>query len=220
MAFAGYGLAWVAGQLLAAVVVTSSGDDSDTLPIGVVFAAVACTWAAYGALLWFASQRDGTGDPVADYAVSFRWPDLAGVPIGVVTQLALVPLLYWPLRTIWPDVFSVDEVSEYAEDLLDRASGLGVALLVVMVVLLAPLVEELVYRGLLQRSLASRLPAAAAAVGGAAFFALIHFRPIEYPGLFLVGIVLGACVATTGRLGTAIAAHVAFNATGLLLVAG
>ena len=50
-----------------------------------------------------------------------------------------------------------------------------------------------------------------------AFFALIHFRPVEYPGLFVVGLVFGACVLLTGRLGLAFAAHMAFNVTGLML---
>ena len=48
-------------------------------------------------------------------------------------------------------------------------------------------------------------------------FALVHFRPIEYPGLFVFGLILGACALRTGRLGMPILAHVAFNATGLVL---
>ena len=50
-----------------------------------------------------------------------------------------------------------------------------------------------------------------------AWFAVIHFRPVEYPGLFAFGLVAGACLLVTGRLGMSIATHVAFNVTGLLL---
>ena len=53
----------------------------------------------------------------------------------------------------------------------------------------------------------------------AAFFPAIHFRPVEFPGLFVCGLILGTCALRTGRLGMGIAAHMAFNATGLLLVA-
>jgi len=53
----------------------------------------------------------------------------------------------------------------------------------------------------------------------AAFFALIHFRPVEYPGLFAFGLVLGCCAALTNRLGMGIVSHMAFNATALVLVA-
>ena len=213
-------LAWLAAQLLATAVLVSV-DDVDEVPIPQLFAASLVGWIAYGSMLWVLSERYGTGDRRADYGVGTRWVDLVGVPLGVATQLAAVPLLYWPLRSVWPETFSEDELTEYAEDLVDRASGAGVVLLlVVMVVLVAPLVEELVYRGLVQRSLATTVPPAAAVVLGGAFFALIHFRPVEYPGLFLVGIVLGSCVAATGRLGMAVVAHVAFNATGLLVAAG
>jgi membrane protease YdiL (CAAX protease family) len=43
-------------------------------------------------------------------------------------------------------------------------------------------------------------------------------QPVEFPGLFVFGLVLGLCFQKTGRLGSAILAHAAFNATGLLLV--
>ncbi len=39
------------------------------------------------------------------------------------------------------------------------------------------------------------------------------------PGLFVIGIVLGVAAVRTGRLGMAVLIHMAFNATGLVLVA-
>jgi membrane protease YdiL (CAAX protease family) len=54
----------------------------------------------------------------------------------------------------------------------------------------------------------------------AAWFAVIHFRPVEYPGLFVFGLVLGVCALRTRRLGMSVLTHMAFNATGLVLVAG
>ena len=58
----------------------------------------------------------------------------------------------------------------------------------------------------------------AVVVGVGLVFALIHFRPVEYPGLFVAGLVFGVCAWRTGRIGMSVAAHVAFNATGLALV--
>jgi hypothetical protein len=96
--------------------------------------------------------------------------------------------------------------------------------LAAVVVLGAPFVEELMFRGLLQRAVLRRVPSARVAsvlvvVLVAAWFALIHFRPVEYPGLFLFGLVLGGCALATRRIGMSIAAHLAFNATGLAMVA-
>jgi len=90
--------------------------------------------------------------------------------------------------------------------------------LVAVVVIGAPVVEELFYRGLLQRSLAARFNEGAVLVVVAAVFALVHFRPIEIPGLFVFGLILGWAALRSGRLGPAITIHVGFNLTGLLLV--
>lgn len=219
VAIGGYIVAWFAGQVLSSLVATADADTSDELPIPLLFVAVAATWTMYLLLTWWLSQRHGTGVVRRDYALGVRLVDMAGIPIGAATQLLLVPLLYLPLEAIWPGTFDPDRLSENAKDLLDRASGPAMALLIVMVVFGAPVVEELVYRGLIQRSLAVHLPAAAALVVAAAIFAIVHFRPIEYPGLFAVGLVLGACVTLTGRLGMAIIAHMAFNAVGLVVAA-
>ena len=65
-------------------------------------------------------------------------------------------------------------------------------LLVLIVVVGAPIVEELVYRGLLQGSFSARFSDRSRRCSWrAACFALIHFRPVEYPGLFVVGLVFG-----------------------------
>ena len=83
--------------------------------------------------------------------------------------------------------------------------------------IVAPVVEELFYRGLLQRSLASRFNEGAVLVVVAFVFAVVHFRPIEIPGLFVIGLVFGFAALRSGRLGPAIMIHAGFNATGLLL---
>ena len=49
----------------------------------------------------------------------------------------------------------------------------------------------------------------------AALFALVHFRPVEFPGLFAIGIVFGVAALRTGRLGMPIAVHAGFNAVGI-----
>ena len=210
--------AFLLGQILSSAVVAASGvDDVDDVAIATLFAAVAATWIAYLAGMWVASRRSGSGDFVEDYAVRFRAVDLVGVPIGVLTQLVVIPLVYVPLRELWPDTFSDDRLSETAEKLVDRASGPTIVLLVLMVCVGAPIVEELVYRGLLQGSFAARFNHLAAWVAASAWFALVHLRPVEYPGLFVFGLVAGACLLVTRRLGMSMATHVAFNATGVLL---
>jgi membrane protease YdiL (CAAX protease family) len=215
-------LAWLVaffvGQVVSVSVLAIGGaDDPNDTSIQVLFIAVAATWVAYLAGAWWASVQSGSGRPVEDYGIRFAPVDLLGVPVGVLTQLVVLPLVYWPLVELWPDAFSDDKLSETAERLVDRADGVGVVLLVVMVCVCAPFVEEIVYRGMLQGSFAGRVDHKVAIVAAALWFAVIHFRPVEYPGLFVFGLVAGAGFAVTGRLGLPIATHVAFNVTGLVL---
>jgi hypothetical protein len=215
-----WAVAWIGGTIVAApamiaVLGASLGDD---LTIPQLAAASAATWSVMIGALVVASRRFGTGDVIADYASTFRPVDLVGIPLGVATQLAFVPLLYVPLREWWPDTFSDEKIEERAQDLANRAGGWLTVLLVVVVVVGAPLVEEFVYRGLLQRSVSSAIGAGGGLVSTSLWFALVHFSPVEYPGLFLAGLVFGACVVLTGRIGPAIVTHAAFNATGLVVV--
>ncbi len=67
------------------------------------------------------------------------------------------------------------------------------------------------------------LPALARSVGpvlgviGSGFiFALVHQDASVLPGLMVFGMVVAWLTATTGRIGPAIVAHMAFNATAII----
>ena len=166
-----------------------------------------------GAVFYAASKGRGV---VADFGLRMEKRDIGiGLAVGFLAQVVVIPLVYWPLLRLLGN----PDVSAEARSLTDRAHGVGVVLLVLLTVIGAPIVEELMYRGLLQGALVRRINDAVAVVAVAAFFAAIHFRWVEFPGLFVFGLILGICALRTGRLGMGIVAHMAFNATGLLLVA-
>lgn len=210
---------WVVGMLVAAPValVAIGADLGGDLTIPQLLAATCASWVVSVAALMVASRRFGTGDLFADLGVKFRAVDLVGLPIGVAAQVGLIPLLYIPLRNQWPATFSEAKLEERARELVDQASGVMVVVLVLIVVFGAPIVEELMYRGLIQRSLNGAIGVAPALVVASIWFAFVHQSPVEYPGLFLAGLLFGGCVAATKRVGPAILTHAAFNATGLAL---
>jgi membrane protease YdiL (CAAX protease family) len=159
------------------------------------------------------SNRWGTGSLRDDYGLRFRTFDLLGIPIGIATQLALIPALYWVLH------ISADEVNQPARRLTDRAgSSAEVVILVLMVVVGAPIIEELFFRGLLMRSIQARWNDGLALVVSAVFFALVHVQLLQFAGLLLFGLILGTCAQRTGRLGMGILAHAAFNGTAVLML--
>jgi membrane protease YdiL (CAAX protease family) len=165
-------------------------------------------WASLALVPIWATTRKGRG-PVEDLGLRFSPVDvLIGLVAGTFLQLVLVDGVYWLLR----DVFSEDEVLEPARKLAGDVHGASWILLLVMVLVLAPVVEELFYRGLVMRSLDRYMPPWASVLVSALVFAAMHFQPVQLVGLTLFGIVCGALVQWTGRLGTSMVTHMVFNA--------
>ena len=151
--------------------------------------------------------------------VTFLRRDVAvGIPLGIASQLILVNAVNWPLTRLFPDAFSFDEVSKRASDLVDVAQGGWIILLGLVVIVGAPIVEEIVYRGVVQPGLVASWGRTVGIVTTAALFAAIHLQPVEFPGLFAFALVLGWARHSTARIGMSIITHMAFNATGLALV--
>lgn len=213
---------WLAGNLIGATIIAASGHAGDPIaqtPVWLTLASALSLWIPTLVALQVVSDRFGTRSFVADYRLAFMPIDLVGIAIGVLSQLVLLPVIYLPLRSAWPDTFERARLERNAGDLYDSAHGGWLVVLVLIVVVGAPLVEELLYRGLLQGAVVSRVNDVVGVVVVAAWFAIIHFRPVEYPGLFAFGLVLGVCALMTRRLGMGVLTHLAFNATGLILVA-
>lgn len=90
----------------------------------------------------------------------------------------------------------------------------GLILGVASACLAAPIAEEILYRGVLLRSLANRLPLWPALILSSAVFALVHIYTV--PNLILVGtvgLICGLSYMSSRTLLTAIALHALYNAS-------
>jgi len=213
-AAAGWLLAQIGGFVAIVIVAALSGtqaESSEDLSLGWLAIAQLGLWAGLGGVPFLAARLKGNG-VVVDFGLRAKLVDpLIGLGVGLGTQFILVPALYIPIFWLF-DVTSND-LEEPARGLTDRATDpLGVALLVLIVGIGAPIIEELFYRGLLMRSLERRFRQEWVAVGGSAvLFAASHFQLLQFPALVLLGVILGLLVQRTGRLGPAIATHMVFN---------
>ncbi len=90
-------------------------------------------------------------------------------------------------------------------------------LLFLTVAVVAPIVEEVIFRGLLQNSLANYLPPWAAIILSAFIFALIHFQPEALGPLMALGAAFGVIYHITKSLRVTILLHVFNNAAALAL---
>lgn len=198
----GLAVLWLAGY--------RTEDAFDVAPLAILFLAQGVLWASYLAWTWLISRLKGNG-LVSDVGLRSTVTDaVSGVAIGVGTQVVLVPLLYIPILLFWND----QDVSEVAQDLVDRAgSPLDTIVLVVLVGVGAPIVEEVFYRGLVLRSLDNRFGSTWAIVLSSVLFGAIHIQLLQFPALALFGAVAAWLTIRTRRLGPAIWAHVGFNLT-------
>ncbi len=146
-----------------------------------------------------------------------------GVVAGVVSQLVIVPLLYLPYEAINPAVSK--SLSKPAQSIVGIGHGGGLWIVAFVLVIGAPVCEEIFFRGLTLAVLRDRLSgwvpwlrALVSILGSALLFALAHFEPLQFLGLLAVGCVLAGLMWRTGRLGTSIVAHATFNLVALLVL--
>jgi uncharacterized protein len=217
----GWVLAQIGGAIAAAIVLAINDDTTDFEDLSLAWVAVAQLglWVGMLGVPLVASKLKGHG-PVRDYGLrSEGWDAPLGFAAGLLTQLLLIPLLYGPI--FWLTDLDSSDLEDPARGLTDRATGsLGVIMLILIVGIGAPIVEEIFYRGLLQRSLERRFGVWPGILGSALLFGASHFQLLQLPALVLFGIVLGLLAQRTGRLAAPIAAHIVFNMTTVLFLVG
>ena len=223
-----------------------------TLPMSVALAAVACTalplvvsrvtiyflaslqWpvVAYlalsatiaylpGMLLWrWVARRHLGGHPIDAVGARFRVADLGWGPLtwfsAVIAEVAVGALLV-ALKV--PFVSNTDSFGD-----LHHRRGYALAVLF-LAVLVAPVVEEIIFRGLLQRGLMSVLPPWVAIGIQGLLFGAAHVSPDRGMGniglalvLAAVGVVFGVAAHLTRRLGPTMIAHAIVNAVAMVVV--
>ena len=235
MAFAAIG--FLVGQVVSAVLLvvlaSANGHLHDLArlsaravpPAWVVVTGLVGLWIGFAGAVLVASRKSGTGNFRRDMGLSFRPVDfLVGPLVGLAGQLVLLPALYVPLEHVVPHLSQ--RLQEPAKHLTGGFPGADLAVIAVLTVVVVPLVEETVFRGLFLRGAlrafagAGRVagPALATVVTGIAF-ALAHFEALQILGLAAFGIVLSVMAYRFGRLGPCITAHAAFNLVAVLAVA-
>ncbi|XP_021299713.1 uncharacterized protein LOC110428257 isoform X2 [Herrania umbratica] len=98
------------------------------------------------------------------------------------------------------------------------SSSISTACLVGITGVLAPILEETVFRGFFMTSLTKWVPTPVSVIISAAVFALAHLTPGEFPQLFVLGTALGFSYAQTRNLVTPITIHALWNSGVILLL--
>jgi uncharacterized protein len=190
-------------------------------PVAVYVALLATV--GYGPSLWwcrYVSRRWGTGSLGRDIGLTPRFADLGWGPLvwlgAIGAQIAVgVVVLAFDI----PVASNTEGISEISAD------RTYVWALVISAVIAAPLVEEMVFRGVVMRGLRSRLPVVATVILQGVLFGAAHADPVRGVGnvglvlvLSGVGIAFGVAATLLRRIGPSIVAHAIFNGVVLLLL--
>lgn len=90
-------------------------------------------------------------------------------------------------------------------------SAMGVAVTVLVAIVVGPIVEEIVFRGVAFAQLERVQGMAGGIIGSSVLFGLLHVNPLELIPLMFAGALFAWVFQSSRSLWTAIAAHAAFN---------
>lgn len=140
--------------------------------------------------------------------------------------LKFLPVI-WIVTLIWGKLLSalenagvVDAVEPQELITLFQEGGdpLAIGLLVLMAVVLAPIVEELIFRGCVYRFLKSQTTLLPAQFISGCIFSLMHANLMSFVPLLVVGILLARIYEKSGNLYVSIWFHTFFNGFSLLML--
>ncbi len=186
---------WEAAEQLSGVLYESA----------MLFTAVSGLLAIGVILLFYRIRRKKLGDAL--------WLRRVEGP-GLLSGAALAPALYLAV-TVAMMALPEAWLDSYAEA-SSGVSGGGV-IGIVAVVLVAPVVEEFIFRGLIMTRLAQAMPGWLAAALSAAIFGLCHGHPVWFAYTFVLGVLFGLMDLQLGSIWPSILAHMVFNGVGQVL---
>ena len=175
-----------------------------------VVAWVFCQLAAYGLGLFVLLRRYGKTSRIRDFLGVRQSHWLFYGLAAIIGATATIPAsaLLGLIERRWP----LDEGELSFSNLFYNSAGYQQVMIAVGVVLLAPLIEEALFRGAIFVPLRKQYDRWTVIAVTALLFALVHQTPQRLPPLFLMGLLMGYLRASSGTMGVTIVAHAAFNA--------
>lgn len=149
--------------------------------------------------LWVRRHRTARGTKLLRFGVRRVDPAVVlwGLVMTIATSLVVEPLVDW--------------MPEGMLELLNRQMGLGGWMMLTSIVL-APVLEEILFRGIVQDSLTEKLGPLRGILIGTCVFGIVHIIPQQVINAFFVGIVLGFIYYRSGSLVPVILIHMINNA--------
>lgn len=200
-----------------AVAIVLPAVTSESSPAWQLMLAVTVPWVAMAGWPILATALRGNGARV-DLGVRLTWGDLGFGAIGGVVAWILLGVVALITLALTGEFTST--AGEVAVEIARDGNRLWLIAFALAIGLGAPIVEELLFRGLFYSALRKRgLHDLWAILITAVAFAALHFEPVRLPILFAMGLVAGVLRWRTRALGASMVAHAMVNTPGAMLVA-
>jgi uncharacterized protein len=162
--------------------------------------------------LWWYVSRDNRAERIGlTHFGTMPVPNALGLAVILILGGTAFNALY--SIYVVPDVELQAEMARIMEAVPNTILDQGLRFLTVAV--LAPLVEELLFRGLLQNAFMHHMRPGYAIALAAFLFALVHMQPLATPELMVLGAAFGYLYYKTGSLRLTILLHMVNNAAAL-----
>lgn len=185
----------------------------NTMTSPVVYATITLIYGLLLGCIYLFGVRKGGWRPLGIGAVP--WSILSLTPFLLVAELLGIIGMNNIVEMVLGKPFENPQVASLSTG---RAFSLQeLVMLLLLIAMLAPLAEELLFRGMLY-PLLRRWGAGVAIVGSAVVFSLVHFIPILFPSLFVVGLMLGLLRERSGSTIPCIVLHMMQNGTMIVLL--
>ena len=205
-------LTLLAGTLVAEIIDAGWGKLLHALLVGGVFVGM---YAAMVGIVWAVSASSGV-----------RFAEAVGArkPVGArwYATAVVVAAGGWLFSVTFMTALQALGIDVPREDLavyrLMPSGLLGAAIMSALLIVVAPLAEEVVYRGVLLSAIDDRWGSTAALVFSAVVFSAAHLSLVGFLPLFVVGALFGWLFLTSRSLKVAIVAHAVFNSLGVAVL--
>ena len=220
-----FAISMIVAGLVSAIAIAIGGESLDAAetPVYALFFGVLSFQIAQATYPWLVSKYKGLG-------IGPDWRFVWSLPQDLYIGFGMAILCFagaWISTTVVSNVVGLADPGDASNTdiLVDNKGSLWLIGVIALVTIGAPLAEELLFRGLILRTLQKAYGSVIAVVISSFMFALPHWQPgatwretaVLLSALAVVGAVFAIGAVKTNRLGPAVIAHFLFNGTSTII---
>jgi uncharacterized protein len=210
---AGFILLYFVLQAVCTGLIMAATGTSSAMPVVIIFGLVAAAIVQLF-LMWLYLRKPGRMAILGLNSFG-RIPLRQATALAVAVIMAAMAFNYIYATYFIPGVGMQEEMAKILAAI--PRTPVNIAAIFFAIAIAAPIVEELLFRGMLQNAIAKYMPFWAAILLSSFLFAVVHLQLYAIPGLMSLSIAFGYLYHRTGSLRTNIILHMANNAFALVV---